>query len=117
MFKPVPLLVFVSFAAMAASPTAPVRKPVLLASGGQCFRASDVSDYRPGAAGVVQVRTEGNRWFELHVSPGCPDIRLLKEIGLRPRESSWLCQGQDDELITDTENRCFVSDIRELPAG
>lgn len=116
MVKPVPLLAF-SVAAVAASAIAPVGKPLLLASGGQCFRASDVSDFRPGVTGVVQVRTEGNRWFELHLSPGCPDIRLLKEIGLRPRESSWLCEGQGDELVADTENRCFVSDIRELPAG
>lgn len=119
MFKPVHLLVFVSFAAVAASGPTPVRRspPVPLASGGQCFRASDVSDYRIGAAGVVQVRADGNRWFELRLSPGCPDIRSLKAMGMHPRESSWLCEGQSDELMADSEKRCIVSDIRELPGA
>ena len=120
MFKPVRLLVFVSFAAVGASASPPTGSFVRLhlASGPQCFRASGVSEYRAGSAGVVQVRAEGNRWFEFRLSAGCPNFNWLMKIGIRPRESSWLCEGQSDELVADeSEGRCFISDVRELPPG
>jgi hypothetical protein len=66
------------------------------------------------------VRTDGNRWFQLHLSPGCPDFRLIMEIGMRPNESGWLCEGSSDELDGlphDDRGQCFVSDIHELPPG
>jgi hypothetical protein len=120
MFKPVHLLVFVSFAAVGASASPPVggSARVHLASGPQCFRASSVSDYRAGSAGVVQVRADGNRWFEFRLSAGCPNFSWLMKIGIRPRESLWLCEGKADELFADdSDGRCFISDIRELASG
>ena len=117
MFKPVHLLVFVSFTAVGASASPPASSLVRLhlASGPRCFRASDVSEYRAGSAGLVQVRAEGNRWFEFRLSAGCPNFSWLMKIGIRPRESSWLCEGKSDELVADeSEGRCFISDIREL---
>ena len=117
MFKPVHLLVFASFTAVGASASPPAGGSVRLASasGPQCFRASDVSEYRPGPAGIVQVRAEGNRWFEFRLSAGCPNFSWLMKIGIRPRESSWLCEGKSDELVADeSDGRCIISDIREL---
>jgi hypothetical protein len=77
-----------------------------------------VSEYRAGSAGVVQVRADGNRWFEFRLSAGCPNFSWLMQIGIRPRESSWLCEGKADELVADvSEGRCFISDIRELASG
>ena len=116
MLRPVYSLVFISFAALATSAALKGQSPnLVLASGPRCFRASDASDYRPGAPGLVQVRA-GRNQFEFRLSAGCPDIRSLKEIGLRPRDSSWLCEGKTDELMADGDNRCFISDIRELPS-
>lgn len=122
MFRPVPLLVFLSFTAVAASAAAPssTRPGFLLASGPQCFRATGISRFVPGAPGFVIVQTEGNRWFQLHLSPGCPDFRLIMKIGVRPSESEWLCEGKGDELgglPSENSGRCYVSDIRELPPG
>lgn len=121
MFKPLHLLVFVSFAAVGAAASPPTDSSVRLhlASGPHCFRASEVSEYRAGSAGVVQVRAEGNRWFEFRLSAGCPNFSWLMKIGIRPKESSWLCEGKPDELVGDeSEGRCLISDIRELaPAG
>lgn len=122
MLKPVQLLVLVSFGAVAASAAPPLasRAQFVRASGPQCFRASGVSRFMPGPPGFVVVRTEGNRWFQMHLSPGCPDFRLIMQIGVRPNDSDWLCEGKADELgglPPDASGRCFVSDIRELPPG
>lgn len=119
MFKPAHLLVVVSFVALGASVAVPAPRSTTasMASGPRCFKTSNVSDYRAGAPGVVQVRADGDRWFELRLSPGCPDLRSLMAVGIRPRDSSWLCEGKTDELMADSESRCFVLDIRELPTG
>jgi hypothetical protein len=122
MFKPVQSLVLVSFAAVAASAAPPATSwtQFVRASGPQCFRASGVSRFVPGPPGFVIVRTEGSRWFQMRLSPGCPDFRLIMQIGVRPNDSDWLCEGKADELgglPPDTNGRCFVSDIRELAPG
>lgn len=122
MFKPVHLLAFVSFTAVAASVAlqASMRSDYFPASGPQCFRASGVSRFMAGAPGFVIVRTDGNRWFQMRLSPGCPDFRLIMKIGVRPNDSQWLCEGKTDELgglPPDNGGRCFVTDIRELPPG
>ena len=122
MFKPVCLLVFASFTALAAAATTPTSSSAqdLGASGPQCFRANNVSRFLRGPSGFLFVRTQGNRWFQLHLSPGCPDFRLIMEIGLRPSDSQWLCEGKAEELggLPPSENgQCSVTDIRQLPVG
>lgn len=122
MFKPVHLLVFVGFTALAAGATAPASTSAqyVRATGPQCFRASNVARFVPGPPGFVTVLTEGNRWFQLHLSPGCPDFRLIMKIGIRPTESRWLCEGKAEELggLPPGDNGpCFVTDIRQLPMG
>ena len=122
MFKPVHPLVFVSFTVVAAAATlaASTNAQYYRASGPQCFRPSNVSRFVPGPPGFVNVRTEGNRWFQLHLSPGCPDFRLIMQIGLRPSSSQWMCEGKTEELgglPPGNGGQCFVTDIRELPMG
>ena len=122
MFKPVHLLVLVSLGTIAASAatTASTKSHFIRASGPQCFRANSVSRFTPGPIGYVMVRTDGNRWFQMRLSPGCPDFRLIMQIGVRPHDSQWLCEGKADELgglSPETSGRCFVSEIRELPPG
>lgn len=122
MFKPAHLLVLVTFASIGASAAAPTYTDAqfIRTSGPQCFRASSVSRFAPGPMGYVMVRADGNRWFQMHLSPGCPDFRLIMEIGIRPNDSSWLCEGKGDELgglPPDRAGRCFVNEIRQLPPG
>lgn len=122
MVKPVHLLVFLSFTAVAASAAAPARTGAELfrASGPECFRATGVSRYVAGPPGIVIVKADGNRWFQLRLSPGCPDFRLIMRIGVRPTQSEWLCEGKGDELgglPPESGGQCFVSDIREVPPG
>jgi hypothetical protein len=41
----------------------------------------------------------------------------MMKVGIRPIESSWLCEGKADELIVDTDagtGKCYVSDISRL---
>jgi hypothetical protein len=116
MFKPGHLIVFTSFAAVAASP-APPREPAarfVYARGPQCFRSSDISSYVSGASGIVNVRATDNRWFQMRLSPGCPRFREMFSVGIRPKHSNWLCENKPEELIISNDVRCYVSDIRQL---
>jgi hypothetical protein len=122
MFKPVHPLAFVSLTAFALGATVPgsTAAQYFPANGPQCFRASSVSRFMPGPAGFVMVRTEGNRWFQLQLSPGCPDFRLIMQIGIRPNDSLWMCEGKAQKLggmPLENSGQCVVTDIRPLPAG
>jgi len=90
------------------------RAQIALATGPQCFRANQLYAYRTGPDGLVSIRTVNDRWFSMRLSGGCPDFAWIMKIGIRPMESSWLCEGMADELIAPhpgQENRCYVSDI------
>jgi len=116
MFKPGHLLVFTTFAAVAAF-AAPPRQPsarFVYASGAQCFRSSDISSYVSGPSGLVNVRATDNRWYQMRLSSGCPQFREMFSIGIRPKHSNWLCESKPEELIISNEVRCYVSDIRQL---
>jgi hypothetical protein len=42
------------------------------------------------------------------------------KIGIRPMESSWLCEGESQQLIAPHPgglDRCFVSDVRPMAPG
>lgn len=116
MFKPVHLLVFVSFAAIAAS-AAPSREPAarfVYAGGPQCFRSSDISSYVSGSSGLVNVRATDNRWYQMRLSGGCPQFGEMFKVGIRPKHSNWLCENKPDELIVSNDVRCYVNDIRQV---
>lgn len=88
-------------------------------SGPQCFRANEVFGYTQGPDGVVDVQT-ANGPFQLRLGAGCPDFSWIMQIGVRPVESSWLCEGHPDELITAFQtpfSRCAISDIQPLGPG
>lgn len=87
--------------------------------GRECFRANEVTGYTPGPDGYVELATaEGP--FRMRLGPGCPDFGWIMQVGVRPMESSWLCEGKADELITTTPvraNLCTVSEIESLGPG
>jgi hypothetical protein len=118
MTKPARLLALASFTLIAAC-AAPRPGPFAQfadARGRQCFRAGDVSSFSRAEDGFVDIQTaEGP--FRLRLTPGCPDFSLIMQIGVRPMDSSWLCEGKDEVLITPNatgNTRCPISDIRAL---
>jgi len=118
MIKPTHLLALASFTVLAASAVVPpTSSPAAAQSGPQCFRANELYGYSPVAAGTVNVRTSGNRWFQMRLAGDCPNFSWIMQIGIRPMDSSWLCQGHPQELIAPYPgglNRCYVSDIQPV---
>jgi hypothetical protein len=56
----------------------------------------------------------------MHLGPGCPDFSWFMQTGVRPMQSSWLCERKSDVLITGTGvpgNACVVSQIQSLASG
>ena len=123
MFRPVLSVACATIAVVTSGCAGPSGNPVpqfAQLQGRQCFRANQVYGYTPGPNGDVDVRTAQGP-FRIHLCQGCPDFSWIMQIGVRPVESSWLCEGMPDELITAFEtqfNRCPISVIQALgPAG
>ena len=118
MIKPAHFLALASFTALAASAVLPPSmSPAVAQSGPQCFRANELYGYSPGPGGFVNIRTSGNRWFQIHLTGDCPNFSWIMQIGIRPMESSWLCRGRSQELITPYPGglaRCYVSGIQPM---
>ena len=99
-----------------AAPPTPYAPMAAQTNGRQCFRANEVYGYQPGPDGTVVVQT-GSGPFRLRLGPGCPDFSWIMQIGVRPVESSWLCAGHPDDIITAFQtqfSRCSVSEIEPL---
>jgi hypothetical protein len=122
MMKPVQMLLCAGvgvLAGCAAPPSAPGSSEVAQSRGPQCFRVNEVYSYTQGADGFVQLQTASGP-FQMHLDPGCPDMSWIMQIGIRPMDSSWLCEGKADELITPNpyaNNRCFIGQIQPLGPG
>jgi hypothetical protein len=116
-----PLLLAVSIAALAgcaAPPSAPGTE-LAQSRAPQCFRVNEVYGYTQADDGYVQLQTASGP-FRMHLDPGCPDFSWIMQIGIRPMDSSWLCEGAADELITPnpfTNNRCFIGEIQSMAPG
>jgi hypothetical protein len=108
-----------SLAGCTASPSAPPG-PLQFAetSAPECFRANEIYGYSRGPDGLLNIQTVGGRSFAMRLSPGCPDPSWIMQIGLRPWNSQWLCQGSFDKLSAPSPygtGLCMVSNIEELP--
>lgn len=119
MIKPVPLfacLSFVAITACAAPVSAPTPQFAAQSRAPQCFRVNEVYAYSPGPEGMVQLQTAQGP-FQMRLGRGCPDFSWIMQIGIRPMEASWLCEGHDDVLITGDpvpRNACTVSEVQSL---
>jgi hypothetical protein len=85
----------------------------------ECFRVNEVFSYTDAGDGAVDLKTAQGP-FRMQLGPGCPDFSFIMEIGIRPMESSWLCQGRSDVLITGDpipQNSCEVRAIERLEPG
>jgi hypothetical protein len=85
----------------------------------QCFRVNEVYSFSEAGDGAVNLQTAQGP-FRMQLGPGCPDFSWFMEIGIRPMESSWLCEGKSDVLITGSPipgNACAVGSIERLEPG
>jgi len=120
MVQPVKMLPFLSFGALAACAAPPygTSEAIGQSSARQCFLANEVNSYTPGPDGFVNVRVGADRWFGMRLNSSCPHMDWLMQIAIRPRDSNWLCEGQNSFLIapdpTGFNRSCAVSEIRPL---
>jgi len=108
---------FTALAACAAQPYA-MSEAIGASRAQQCFLANEVHSYTPGPDGFVNVRAGGDRWFAMQLGSDCPHMDWLMQIAIRPRDSNWLCEGENSYLIAPDpaglHRSCTVSGIRRL---
>ena len=77
-------------------------------SGRQCFTAAQVNSFHPIDRNTVLVRTGASTYYQLDILGTCPDIDWSNRIGIRSSGGgSWVCRGQDAELLVPNPNRGF----------
>ena len=116
MFKPVSLLACLSLVGVAACAVQPAAAPVQFARAPQCFHANEVFGYTSAPDGSVQLQTAQGP-FQIRLGPDCPDFSWMMEIGIRPVDDSWLCEGDPQQIITAYQTplaRCQITDIESL---
>lgn len=118
MIKPMQFLACATLATISgcAAPPGGYYPELAQSRGPACFRVNEVHGFTQGPNGIVDLQTAQGP-FRMRLSRGCPDFSYIMQIGIRPRESSWLCEGKFDELITGSPvpgNVCTVSEIQSL---
>jgi hypothetical protein len=116
MFKPVQLLACVSLFAMTACAAEPGVMPSQISRAPQCFHANEVFGYAAEPDGSVQLQTAQGP-FQIRLGPNCPDFSWMMQIGVRPVDDSWLCEGHPQQIITAYQSqfsRCRITDIESL---
>jgi hypothetical protein len=91
------------------------------ASGRQCFTAGQVNGFHAIDRNTVLVRTGGSTYYRLDILGTCPEIDWTTRVGIRSTGGgSWICRGQDAELVVPTPGRgfdtCPVLGVRLLTA-
>ena len=116
MFKPVSLLACLSLVGVAACAAQPAPAPAQFSRAPQCFHANEVFGYTSAPDGSVQLQTAQGP-FQIRLGPDCPDFSWMMEIGIRPVDDSWLCEGDPQQIITAYQTplaRCQITDIESL---
>jgi len=77
-------------------------------SGRQCFTAGQVNSFHPIDQNTVLVRTGASTYYRLDILGTCPEINWTSRVGIRSTGGgSWICRGQDAEIIVPNPNRAF----------
>jgi hypothetical protein len=116
MIKPVKLLACASLLAVAGCAAQPTGFPAQAARAPQCFHANEVFSYSAGPDGLVQLQTAQGP-FEIRLGRSCPDFSWMMQIGIRPVDDSWLCEGHPQQITTAYESmfsRCPITEIVSL---
>jgi hypothetical protein len=120
MITPVRLLGVAAGTALASCAVPPGAMPFESAqsSGPQCFLADEVNGYRAEPDGFYNVKVGADRWFRMQLSEDCPSMDWLMQIAIRPRDSNWLCEGENSHLIAPDpaglHRRCLATGIQRL---
>jgi hypothetical protein len=116
MMKSVPALATISLIMTSACSFQPAAVPSQFARAPQCFHANEVLGYTAGPDGSVQLQTAQGP-FQIRLGPNCPDFSWMMQIGVRPVDDSWLCEGHSQQIITAYQSqfsRCRITDIESL---
>jgi hypothetical protein len=116
MIKPIPLLACASIVTIPACAVQPGAPPAYFSHAPQCFRANEVFGYTSAPDGSVQLQTAQGP-FEIRLDRSCPDFSWVMQVGIRPADSPWLCEGEPQQIITAYESqfsRCQITDIESL---
>jgi len=77
-------------------------------SGRQCFMAGQVNSFHAIDQDTVLVRTGASTYYQLDILGTCPEINWTSRVGIRSTGGgSWICRGQDAEIIVPNPNRGF----------
>lgn len=76
-------------------------------SGRQCFTAGQVNSFHPIDRDTILVRTGASTYYQLDILGTCPDINWSARVGIRSTGGSWICRGQDAEIIVPNPGRGF----------
>jgi len=84
-----------------------------------CFWPSQVSGFSDAGPDTALVRVGTARYWELKLSPGCPDVDWALRIGIRSRGGQTICPGRPAELVVPEVSGsgarpCLVRSIRRL---
>ena len=106
-------------AALASCAAQPAGAPAAAQSSGrQCFLASQVNSFTPAKAGFVDIRVGANRYFQLELGGGCPDVNWSLQVGIRSvGGGSWICESYDVELVVPDpaiSGRCPISKVTAI---
>lgn len=105
---------FLALTALAAAVSACTANPAPDAqaaagtSGRQCFTAGQVNSFHPIDQNTILVRTGASTYYQLDILGTCPEINWTARVGIRSTGGgSWICRGQDAEIIVPNPNRGF----------
>lgn len=88
------------------------------AGTGRCFNASTINDFHALDRYRIIVTAGVSHHYLLDILGTCPEIDWSLRIGLRSTSgSSWVCQGQDAELLVPSAtgiDRCPVLGVRPI---
>lgn len=112
-------LTLIGAAALLAACTANQAPNARTAAGtGRCFNATTINDFRAIDRHRIIVTAGVSHHYLLDILGTCPDIDWSLRIGLRSTSgSSWVCQGQDAELLVPGAtgiDRCPVLGVRPI---
>jgi hypothetical protein len=82
-----------------------------------CFRPSDIRNWRAPDSQTVFLRTTSNRVYQLGLLGPCPDVNWAQGIGVRTRGSNMICSPLDITIVSPSSigpRRCMANSLVQL---
>jgi hypothetical protein len=83
-----------------------------------CFQANDVTNWKEGEKHAFNIRTSRGDVYTSRLIGVCPEIDWTQSIAIKTRTSSFICEGDDAEVIVTHSNMghqsCLIDKITKL---